>query len=471
MIESNFYIQLNPLTKKFSLNDYLCILSIINIQQPQRIIIYHQLNNLESYFYYKSVLKNKINTKINFIKYNNFIDELILNIKKYGGIYIKNNFILLKKLNHYFLNDCFFYENCIYGFSKKCFEINENNIKIIIDKVFEIYSCKENILKLKDNIIYEQINLEILMKCIVDYNFYHYFKMIDNYLFLQIDFIENDLLTIQQLKESKITYMNLIIYYILGYSFYNTPKKIECHKSKLNFIFKGVSKIHWLNLNSCIERREKIRELFKNVSVINQRIEGYDGNMISNIKNNYFQQNERSTNNSNCEYAVLLSHLNMLKEAMNDNYVNSNDYILFLEDDICLDFGEYWNESIQEIINNAPDDCELIMLGYFSLNHNFKNKFRLWNNDWSAMSYIIKKSTLYKLNDIIDKNNKYKLFDDVNVADNYLFRLFKSYVYQYPIFTIPDNNTSTFHKDHDNYQKIYKNINYLILNDTINKHF
>ena len=44
-------------------------------------------------------------------------------------------------------------------------------------------------------------------------------------------------------------------------------------------------------------------------------------------------------------------------------------------------------------------------------------------------------------------------------------------VYKYPLFTFNNNNTSTFHKDHDLYQKIYKNLNLLILNDIINKYF
>ena len=51
------------------------------------------------------------------------------------------------------------------------------------------------------------------------------------------------------------------------------------------------------------------------------------------------------------------------------------------------------------------------------------------------------------------------------------FRLFKTYVYKYAYFTIPNNNKSTFHNDHDNYQKIYKNMNYLILNDIFDKYF
>jgi hypothetical protein len=104
------------------------------------------------------------------------------------------------------------------------------------------------------------------------------------------------------------------------------------------------------------------------------------------------------------------------------------------------------------------------MLGYFTLNINFESDYRKWDNDWSALSYLINHKSLYKLNEI-KKDNKYKTFNDVMAADNYLFRIFNTYVYKYPYFTFPKNNESTIHRDHLLYHSIYKNINYLILNN------
>ena len=34
---------------------------------------------------------------------------------------------------------------------------------------------------------------------------------------------------------------------------------------------------------------------------------------------------------------------------------------LILEDDLCLDFINYWDSSIENIIENAPNDWEIIM--------------------------------------------------------------------------------------------------------------
>ena len=72
---------------------------------------------------------------------------------------------------------------------------------------------------------------------------------------------------------------------------------------------------------------------------------------------------------------------------------------------------DYWKKSIKEIINEAPSDWEIIMLNYFTLDPKFETDYRLWNNEWSALSYIIKKSSIKKIETIINpENNKYNLF-------------------------------------------------------------
>ena len=111
------------------------------------------------------------------------------------------------------------------------------------------------------------------------------------------------------------------------------------------------------------------------------------------------------------------------------------------------------------------------MLGHFTLNLQFDEDYRPWNNDWSALSYLINHKALNKLEQIkCPQENKYHSFEDVMVADNYLFRTFITYVYKYPLFTFPKNNDSTLHHDHIAYHEIYKNNNYFILENK-NKYF
>ena len=247
-------------------------------------------------------------------------------------------------------------------------------------------------------------------------------------------------------KKSKKVLIYIFLFLIIAT--FNNKDLNKNNFSKINII----DKIYYINMELSKSRNNNTINTLNNFHIKYERYNAIDGINDKNIK----------TYNTNEEYAVLASHLSLINKL---RYEKGNYYLIF-EDDLSLDFIEYWDEDLEKIINNAPKDAEIIMLAYFTLNHKFEkdNNYRKWNNDWSALSYIIKKSSINKINNYI-KNNKFKLFKDINVADNYIFRIFKTYLYKYPLFTISNNNKSTFHNDHDNYQKIYKNINYLILND------
>ena len=342
--------------------------------------------------------------------------------------------------------------------------VKNNNILKFEDIEDLNNNSKENIFKLKEDLIFNnnQEDINYFSDIIYDYNFSKYFNIIYNYYFIDLENYESKNI-VENLKDSKINIINLLIYYILGYKYY-FDENIVLYDN-LSLINK-IDKIFYINLEEHEKRRDNLNQILNKFNIEFEKYNGFNGYKIDNIKNKYFIDKIISNDNSNLEYAVLLSHLSLIKKLEKE----SGEYFLIFEDDLCLDFNKYWSESIENIISQAPDDWEIIMLGYFTLNLKFQNNFRKWNNDWSALSYIIKKSSIYKINDYIT-NDKFYVFDDVNVADNYIFRVFNTYLYHKPLFTIKNNNTSTFHKDHDIYQKIYKNINYLILNDLISIHF
>jgi GR25 family glycosyltransferase involved in LPS biosynthesis len=129
---------------------------------------------------------------------------------------------------------------------------------------------------------------------------------------------------------------------------------------------------------------------FNNIQ--NIRINAYDGSIIENINEKYFY----CTSNiypkySNKEYAILLSHLTAIETYLNTDF-NNNKYgiALICEDDLSLDFINYWNIDIKTLLENAPVDWDILMLGYFSLNINRSNLYEKWNNEWSAISYLVK---------------------------------------------------------------------------------
>lgn len=143
---------------------------------------------------------------------------------------------------------------------------------------------------------------------------------------------------------------------------------------------------------------------------------------------------------------------------------------LICEDDLSLDFSKYWCNDIKTVIDSAPADWDIIMLGYFSLNLNRHELFTNWANEWSAIAYLVRyeklASKIESLKSTIDSktNRKWKCTEhDLMVSDNYIFCKFNTYVYKYPYFTFPNDNDSTFHEDHLNYHRIYKQSNYITL--------
>jgi GR25 family glycosyltransferase involved in LPS biosynthesis len=450
MIDNNYYYFLDNNINFFT---YLFLYSIITIQKPINLFIYINKKIDDKYY-------NKLSNKSLWIDYktniifkelnNNFEQILFEDLKKYGGIYVKDEILFLKNMKNFLIHDYIKLENKFYGLKKN------NNIQ----NFEELYNLKD-IFTLNDNTYYQINELIKYNKIITDYNFTLYFNIIYNHYMININ-IDYDESIYNNLENNKITIFNLVIYYILGYSYYFSEETDSYQNfDKIN----EIGKIYYINLENSKLRNDSMINILNNIEIEYERHDAFDGRKIKNIKNNYYEDKELNNVNTNSEYAVLYSHLSLIDKLQ---YIDG-EYFLIFEDDLSLDFQKYWNQSIKNIINDAPEDWEIIMLGYFTLNVKFDTNYREWNNDWSALSYIIKKSSIKKINEY-KINNKFKLFNDVNVADNYIFRIFKTYVYKYPLFTINNNNKSTFHNDHEHYQKIYKNINLLILNNTLDNY-
>jgi len=214
----------------------------------------------------------------------------------------------------------------------------------------------------------------------------------------------------------------------------------------------GIDVIYWINLDRATERRnnmEKILEdpVFGNIEKI--RYPAIDGNIknFQDIIMKTIYPRNYSSSNTNQEYACLFSHLNVIKNFSNSNY----NVALIFEDDMSLEYKKYWKENVRQIMENAPKDWEIIQLGYtvgdkipeelYTLN--IERKF------YGTGSYLIKKSAAKKLIEDLNKGDKYMLNKSIPyVADVYIYKLLKTYVYKYPYFTYPTNNDSYIHNEH-----------------------
>ena len=221
-------------------------------------------------------------------------------------------------------------------------------------------------------------------------------------------------------------------------------KSISDIKSHINKYFNLIDSIYWINLERSVDRRFKMEQMLNLFPVKNIRFNAIDGmtisdeDLYSNFKTKQFYRRK-------VEYACLLSHLSVIKSFSESD----NKYALILEDDVNLELLKLWNKPINEIINSAPSDCEIIMLSYTSpskLSETFTlNK----GNIYSCGAYIISNSAAKKLIKNIYKNDKYELNDYIpgmmkqHVSDSFIFAELNTYVYKYPYFTYPtDNDTN-----------------------------
>ena len=212
---------------------------------------------------------------------------------------------------------------------------------------------------------------------------------------------------------------------------------------------KGIDVVYWINLDRATERKTKMEEMFTDQifkNTIIQRIQAVDGKdpkIKSIIKQNILQTN---TSSNDLEYACLLSHLHTIREFSESNY----DIALILEDDMTLEYKSKWNTTIENIIQNAPKDWEIIQLCYI-IKDKIPNETYMLNkeNFHSTGAYIIHKNVAKKFMKDIFIENKYKL--DVNIshnADIYLYKEFITYTYKYPFFIYHTNNDSYIHSEH-----------------------
>ncbi len=233
----------------------------------------------------------------------------------------------------------------------------------------------------------------------------------------------------------------------------------------------GVDIIYWINLDRAKERKiymEQILkdDIFKNIK--KERITAVDAKEIKNVYN-MFDIKEKKIKDA--EYACLLSHLETINTFSKTNYENA----LIFEDDISLEYKKYWTKTIQEVINNAPKDWEILKLIF--LKHNPQKKlYNLWkhkpkgDNDFGCISYLINNKAAKKLINDIYHNKKYKLEENIrHEADIYIYLKIKTYSYKYPFFTYRDNNNTYIQSNVDYKRKSTMNKFYKKISQKQNK--
>ena len=221
-------------------------------------------------------------------------------------------------------------------------------------------------------------------------------------------------------------------------------KTLNDVKDFIKKYFNLIDSIYWINLERSVDRRFKMEQMLNLFPVKNIRFNAIDGMTISD-EELYGKFKTKQFYRRKVEYACLLSHLSVIKTFSESD----SNYALIFEDDMNLELLKFWNKPIDEILNSAPKDVDIIMLAYMS-NSKLSKTFTLnKGNIYSCGAYIISNSAAKKLISNIYKDDKYELNDYIpgmmkqHVSDSFIFAELNTYVYKYPYFTYPtDNDTN-----------------------------
>jgi hypothetical protein len=194
---------------------------------------------------------------------------------------------------------------------------------------------------------------------------------------------------------------------------------------------------YWINLDSAKSRyNNMISEFEKNGITNHTRIPAYPS----------IGETKRLKENACCR-----SHL----QAVMHFLLKSNDpYALICEDDLTFELKQYWKKSVEEVVNEAPNDWGIIQLATILQRLEEKtgkmDTYFKWSDQRSSscLAWVIhRKCAVDLLNTYLSQKNIYEFATPDCWSSGVYIRVDKytkytSYTYKYPMFVYPDDNDS-----------------------------
>ena len=346
--------------------------------------------------------------------------------------------------------------------------LNSNSLKVLLFKLLKLY--EGNTMYIGNNIVqYNHIDISIQLIFYVKHEDLQYD---DNIIYLNT--LSNKIFsgTIKLLlsyfwqKISHFEYgklygrqsMNILIPPELIFYTYNNNNIVDNNNilffkvSKNNFIqeyendkinnnlynkffvidqYKGIDKIVWINLDKSIERKDNMENTMKKINIPNERISAING--YDDITKYY---NIEQKDMDDREKACTLSHF----KAFANLKKSEGNYFLVCEDDVMLDIINLHNININQIIEEAPKDFDILLI--HSITRAMLPNTELYTKFKSASTacYIITKNGVDKLNKVINYDEdtdtfEFKNNNKLDIADKYIYKFVNTYEYKYNLVT------------------------------------
>ena len=214
---------------------------------------------------------------------------------------------------------------------------------------------------------------------------------------------------------------------------------------------------YYINLDRSEDRRKHIEEEIEKYQIENMyRFKAIDGSKKEEKNVNFITDYD---NYIDYTLACTLSHLECIKKAGEKGVF---PFIIF-EDDMNFFLMPKWKINIDEIIEELPDDCEILQLTTHLIKDN--NYGFTKGSQFSAGAYLVTKQGYNKIMEKLYYNNKWNLIkDDIKLGTFYadwIFFILKSYFTRPCLFLLDsDGLKSTL-----NHGDGRESINNIILSD------
>lgn len=209
--------------------------------------------------------------------------------------------------------------------------------------------------------------------------------------------------------------------------------------SKLN----GIDHICWINLDRSEQRRINMEHLFSFVDIPTTRVSAIDGNT-----NKFIPPIMSGKVLTKYEIACTLSHI----KAISTLSTLPGEYFMVCEDDISFRYLPVQID-LKTIVKNAPIDFDIIQLHKSRATPLPTDSLYI---EWfpvvpSAVCYVLSRKGINNVMSNVasyDSNtDTFTIHTPIAAADNYMYRLTKTYVYKYN-YVATRCETSTLHPHH-----------------------
>lgn len=223
--------------------------------------------------------------------------------------------------------------------------------------------------------------------------------------------------------------------------------------------------IYYINLDRSINRKIHMESQKDMYNLDMTRVSAIDGKKLNknmdilNFNGRAFKYYNNFNKSSLSELGCLFSHYKAIYTA----FENGDLYALILEDDISFSLLPYWPVDLEQIINEAPHDWNIISL-YKQVCFNNKEPYIKYsqnkeNDCYSTLAYIINRKgmenclkTIYEDNMLVFDKNKQKWPEHL-ASDTYIYYIAgNTYWYNkhalFFSYNDGENMNSTIHTDH-----------------------